>query len=204
MIGNDCICVPPFLFDSDFKSIYSKRCRSIEKQLKKHNIKATVSRHTLFDNELYLVDISKDGKYVSNSDLADVLRIPKNWVNVYKHTDDGVIRAILEEQLNSKYCADEDSDLMFEFKLSQVKNQSDIVQRVIDRMDDCGFAHDGVFYDSNSYQLFIKVKNISMTNRHFLKKILGVTNNYKWIGTLYNDSLFHSEGWFYINLRNVK
>lgn len=204
MIGNDCIRVPSFLFDYDFGSIYLKRCRSIEKQLKKHNIDAIVSRHTLFDVPLYLVDVTRAKRSISDIDIAKALKIPKTWVNLYKCDKDLLVRAILEAELNDKYCVDEDSDLMFEFKLSQVKNQSDFVQRVMNRIDECGFEHDGAFYDKSSNQLFIKVKDSSTGNKYKLKNILGVTNCYNWISTLHNDAMIGSDGWFYINLSKVK
>ena len=58
--------IPWIGYNGDTK--YQRRCRQIRERLCEYNIKSRVSRHTLFDEEYYLVAISEDScNYDKNS-----------------------------------------------------------------------------------------------------------------------------------------
>lgn len=102
-------------------SIWHRRTEAIEKELKKHNIKAKVHRHHIYDVEYYVLTLDTSKKHISESDVANALNIPKEWVgfvhinleNCYK------IFWIKEDEFNAKYCND-DGEIVFKksFKLT--------------------------------------------------------------------------------------
>lgn len=94
-------------------SIWNRRCKAIEKELSEHCIKGVVSRHTLFDVDYYLVEVSDNRTYIDGNKIADALMIPKDWICLYHcKFNEGTYYAILERELNDKY-EDCDGELVF-------------------------------------------------------------------------------------------
>ena len=96
----------PFLIGD---SVYHRNCNAIKEQLCKHNIKARVHRHSLFDKDFFIVNVSDDDSFLNRKDIADALDIPVDWVDLYIYNDDLEEYCILEDELIGKYgdCNDE-------------------------------------------------------------------------------------------------
>ena len=93
----------PFFTNREL-TIWNKRCRSIEEALKRHCIKSSVSRHTLFDTSYYLVEVSDNKHHISGDDIAEALDISKDWVCLYHcRYNQSTYYAVLEDELNDKY-----------------------------------------------------------------------------------------------------
>lgn len=103
--------IPPI--DVCWESKYIRWCKSIKEKLAENNIKAVVSRHTLFNKKLYLISINK---YVSIRDICDALDIPSSWVDLYKYHGKEKCFALDECKFNDKYLID-DEIVFEEFKL---------------------------------------------------------------------------------------
>ena len=107
-------------------TIWNRRCRAIEKELKRHCIKSSVSRHTLFDTDYYLIEVSDNKHHISGDDIAEALDISKDWVCLYHcRAGERTYYAVLEDELNDKYkncngelVFDEPFDLMDAIRIS--------------------------------------------------------------------------------------
>ena len=93
----------PFFTNREL-TIWNKRCKSIEEALKRHCIKSSVIRHTLFDTDYYLVEVSDNKHHISGDDIAEALDISKDWVCLYHcRYNESTYYAVLEDELNDKY-----------------------------------------------------------------------------------------------------
>lgn len=80
---------------------YHSACRSIKKELEESDLEVEyVSRHNLFDENLYLVKLKEDCWLNTEKKIADALKIPKAWVSFYMYPHR---YAIKEDELNDKY-----------------------------------------------------------------------------------------------------
>lgn len=80
---------------------YHAACKSIKKELEKNNLEVEyVSRHNLFDENLYLVKLKDDSWFDTEKKIADALKIPEAWVSFYVYPKR---YAIKEDELNYKY-----------------------------------------------------------------------------------------------------
>ena len=84
-------------------NVYHRNCNEIKRQLCEHNIKASVSRHKLFDNHLFLLDVSDNEFRPHKRDIAKALNIPVEWVELYKCDTDLDVYAVLEDELIDMY-----------------------------------------------------------------------------------------------------
>ena len=88
------------------KSIQAMRCDDIEQQLAEHRLFANVSRHTLFDDKLYIVEFKKNcsgGGYPTTIKIARALEIPDDWVSLYDCDEHKTEYAVKEDRLNCKH-----------------------------------------------------------------------------------------------------
>jgi len=129
--------IPPFKLPHliGVDNVYHRNCNAIKEQLCKHNIKASVHRHSLFDKDFFIVDVSDDDNCRCRGDIADALDIPVDWVDLYIYNDGLEEYGILEDELIGKYgdCNDElhfkdEFDFMKVFKGSS--NGYNISQRL--------------------------------------------------------------------------
>ena len=102
------------------KTKEAKNCDSIEKKLNDEGLNVYVHRHTLFDIKCYVVTERSEGsKTFFDKDLAEILDIPKEWINLSKASDPQEYY-ILEDEFNEKYCND---DGIIDFKDNDCKKQ---------------------------------------------------------------------------------
>ena len=95
------------------KTREAKNCDTIEEKLNDEGLNVYVHRHTLFDIECYVVTEKSEGsKTFFDKDLAEILDIPKEWINLSKAKDPQEYY-ILEDEFNEKYC---NEDGLVEFK----------------------------------------------------------------------------------------
>ena len=88
-------------------------CDTIAKKLNENGLNVYVHRHTLFDIKCYVVTEKSEGsKTFYDKDLAEILDIPREWINLSKAKDPQEYY-ILEDEFNEKYCND---DGLVEFK----------------------------------------------------------------------------------------
>lgn len=81
-------------------------CDTIAKKLNENGLNVYVHRHTLFDIKCYVVTEKSDGSETFfDRDLAEILDIPKEWINLSKASDPQEYY-ILEDEFNEKYCND--------------------------------------------------------------------------------------------------
>ena len=103
--------VPPFVFDCMWKSIERKRCDDIEQQLAEHRLFANVSRHTLFNEKLYILSFNRrdwgGGVHPDECNISRALQIPDEWVSLYDCDENKTEYAVKEEELNCKYKNDD-------------------------------------------------------------------------------------------------
>lgn len=90
-----------------------KNCETIEEKLNSEGLNVYVHRHTLFDIECYVVTEKSEGsKTFFDKDLAEILDIPREWINL-SNAKDPQEYYILEDEFNEKYC---NEDGLVEFK----------------------------------------------------------------------------------------
>lgn len=86
---------------TDCDNKYRSACKSIEKELERSDLEVeNVSRHNLFDENLYLVKLKEDSCLNTEQKIADALKISKAWVDFYMYPRR---YAIKEDKLNNKY-----------------------------------------------------------------------------------------------------
>ena len=122
------------------KSIQAMRCDDIEQQLAEHELFANVSRHTLFDDKLYIVEFKKSysgGGYPTTTKIARALEIPTDWVSLYECNDHLTSYAVLEDKINNKYMNGDgrlewNNPFEFDFNKALKKyNAEDLIQNQI-------------------------------------------------------------------------
>ena len=78
-----------------------KNCRKIGERLEKCKIAhKDVSRHNLFSQDYYLIDLGVNSP-ITEEDIAKALDIPLFWIDFYSYPGR---YAILEEKINKKHC----------------------------------------------------------------------------------------------------
>lgn len=88
-------------------------CDTIAKKLNENGLNVYVHRHTLFDIKCYVVTEKREGsKTFFDKDLAEILDIPIEWINL-SNAKDPQEYYILEDEFNEKYC---NEDGLVEFK----------------------------------------------------------------------------------------
>lgn len=82
-------------------------CDTIAKKLNENDLNVYVHRHTIFDIKCYVVTEKKEkSKTFFKDDLAEILDIPVEWINL-SNANDPQEYYILEDEFNEKYCNDE-------------------------------------------------------------------------------------------------
>lgn len=95
------------------KTREAKNCDIIEKKLNDEGLNVYVYRHTIFDIKCYVVTERSEGSETFfDEDLAEILDIPKEWINLSRASDPHGYY-ILEDEFNEKYC---NKDGLVEFK----------------------------------------------------------------------------------------
>jgi len=107
------------------KTREAKNCDTIEEKLNDEGLNVYVHRHTLFDIECYVVTERSEGsKAFFDKDLAEILDIPIEWINLSKAKDPQEYY-ILEDEFNEKYC-NEDGLVEFKPDLKEYWDKCDI------------------------------------------------------------------------------
>ena len=107
------------------KTREAKNCDTIEEKLNDEGLNVYVHRHTLFDIECYVVTERSEGsKTFFDKDLAEILDIPREWINL-SNARDPQEYYILEDEFNEKYC-NEDGLVEFKPDLKEYWDKGDI------------------------------------------------------------------------------
>ena len=183
----------PFCMTNREPTIWNRRCRAIEKELSNHSIRASVSRHTLFDTEYYLVEVSDNKEHINDKKIADALDIPRDWVCLYQYRyNENKWFAILEDELNDEY-TNCDGELVFKkpFNLKEYFRNHDIDDFKCKFQSLMGIEVSDWVYDSYTDTVLFRVLN---ETPYFNRDAIANTLNIKWssIGAYYlpNDDEF--------------
>lgn len=149
--------IPPILKTPNLigvDNVYHRNCNAIKEQLCKHNIKSRVHRHSLFDKDFFIVDVSDDDSCLNRKDIADALDIPVDWVDLYICNDGLEEYCILEDKLIGKY-GDCNDELHFkdEFDFMKVFNGSSNGYNISQRLEKKGICVNDLCANYNNVTL---------------------------------------------------
>ena len=114
----------PVFLDEKRNKVWDN-CDTIAKKLNENGLNVYVHRHTLFDIKCYVVTEKREGsKTFYDDDLAEILDIPIEWINLSKAKDPQEYY-ILEDEFNEKYC-NEDGLVEFKPDLKEYWDKCDI------------------------------------------------------------------------------
>lgn len=97
--------------DDIHNTVWNRRCRAIEQQLKSKGLEAKVWRHDLFKVDYYVVNLNEKSSELYWTDIkniANALDIPKVWVDFVEHNR----YFVKEKELNDKYL-DDNGEMVF-------------------------------------------------------------------------------------------
>ena len=114
----------PVFLDEKRNNLWDN-CETIEKKLNENGLNVYVHRHTIFDIKCYVVTEKSEGsKTFFDKDLAEILDIPVEWINLSKANDPQEFY-ILEDEFNEKYC-NEDGLVVFKPDLQKYWDKCNI------------------------------------------------------------------------------
>lgn len=181
--------------------ILTINCKILEKKLENHGLHICVTSEKFLDKYLYVVHNSNIIHPITAQDIAKALDIPDKWVDEIPQNmifDSNF--AIDRDKIDGKYC-NCNGILSFPVDLKKIINGDDIIHNIESVFHDNKIRTDGLFYDTNSKMLYIRVLHYSTYEK--IKKVF----NLEWRAYNYlhdeNEEYCKSSGWVCINTRSL-